>query len=193
MIADNADEGGNFPLDSDAFAALIPSRYAVSSIYLSAYQVNDARQMLFDKINSGSGIINYFGHASSDNLAAENLLGINDAASLVNSGRPFLLTAMTCMTGQYAFPGMDSLSETLMLRKEGAAAVWAPSGLAFHFDSMLLDEYFFRNALRQKGKGKARVLGTSILNAYRSFYDRGGPVYLLDIYNLQGDPAMRLW
>ena len=104
MLADNADEGGNFPGDSDDLAALIPATYQVKKIYLSEYLITDARQMLFSEINSGTSLINYMGHASSDILAAENLLNISDVASLSNSASPFVLSAMTCMAGQYRLP-----------------------------------------------------------------------------------------
>jgi uncharacterized repeat protein (TIGR01451 family) len=198
MLADNPDVGGNFHSDSDDLAAIIPSTYKVkkiylskvTKIYLSQYQITDARQMLFSEINSGTSLINYMGHASSDNLAAEDLLDISDVASLSNSTSPFVLSAMTCMVGQYAFPGADSLSETLMLKKDGgASAVWAPSGLAFNSDSKLLAQYFLGTALKKRGM----VLGSSILNSFRNFYKLGGSSYVFDIYNLQGDPALKLW
>ena len=190
MLADNADSGGDFPADSDELTAIFPSNYLTRKIYLSEYTVDDARRMLFDKINTGTSIINYFGHASSSTLAAEKFLDINDVASLSNINRPFIINGMTCLMGLYAYPGLDSLSETLMLKKDGgAAAVWAPSGLAFHFDSKALDEFFFTTALMKR----ERILGSSILKSFRSFYNSGGPTYLLDIYNLQGDPAMKLW
>lgn len=193
MLADNPDNGGNFPSDSDDLAALIPSKYQVKKIYLSDYLItDDARKMLFSEISSGTSLINYMGHASSDNLAAENLLVKSDVGPLSNSSNPFVLSAMTCMVGQYAYPGADadSLSETLLLKKDGgAAAVWAPSGLAFNSDSKLLAEYFIRTALKKRGM----FLGSAILNSLRNFYSQGGPSYVLDIYNLQGDPALKLW
>lgn len=191
MLADNSDSGGDFPTDSDTLALSFPSAYKIRKIYLSDYPtVADARNILFDKINIGTSIINYFGHAGTSNLAGEKLLDISDVPSLSNTNRPFIMNAMTCMVGQNAFPGVDSLSEALMLKKDGgAAAVWAPSGLAFHFDSKQLDEFFFTTAFM---KNKAR-LGSSILESCRSFYNSGGPTYLLDIYNLQGDPALKLW
>jgi hypothetical protein len=71
----------------------------------------------------------------------------------------------------------------------GAAAVWAPAGLASNADSAALDEFFFAAAMRTRG---AR-LGDALLEAYRSFAGARDARYLLDIYNLQGDPALRLW
>jgi len=190
MLADNADDGGNFPADSDALGARIMAKYQVKKIYLSEYPVADVRQMLFSEISKGTSLINYLGHASSDILAAETLLGLSDVASLSNSASPFVLNAMTCMVGQYAFPGADSLSETLLLKKDGGAtAVWAPSGLAFNSDSKLLAEYFFKTVQKKRGL----ILGSAILGSFKSFYSRGGPSYVLDTYTLQGDPALKLW
>lgn len=188
MMADNADEGGNFPSDSDDLADIIPSRYITNKIYLSQYNVSDARQLLFSEINRGTGLINYIGHATSDHMAGEFLLRAGDVEDLSN--KPFVLSVMACLTGQYAFPGSDSLSEMLLLRKNGgASAVWAPSGLAFNSDSILLYEYFLKTALKKKGA----LLGSAILESFRNFHKQGGPSYVLDIYTLQGDPTMKLW
>ena len=77
-----------------------------------------------------------------------------------------------------------------MLKKDGGAtAVWAPSGLAFNSDSKLVAEYFLRTALKKR----RMILGSAILDSLRSFYSQGGPSYVLDIYNLLGDPALKLW
>jgi hypothetical protein len=37
------------------------------------------------------------------------------------------------------------------------------------------------------------ILGSAILDSFRSFYSQGGPSYVLDTYTLQGDPALKLW
>jgi hypothetical protein len=37
------------------------------------------------------------------------------------------------------------------------------------------------------------VLGDAILQAFRAYRNTGGPSYVLDIYTLLGDPALRMW
>lgn len=190
MLADNQDGGGNFSSDSDDMAALVPPGYSVGKIYLSGYTLAQARQLLFNEINNGTDLLNYTGHAGVDLLASEGLLRISDVASLQNSGKPFVLAAMTCTVGNFALPGYDSLSEALVTKdRGGAVAVWAPTGLSLNFLSKVLDEHLFRGAFGNRGV----ALGDVILRAFKNYHATGGPTYIMDIYNLQGDPALRMW
>jgi len=190
MVADNPDSGGDFTADSDTLASTVPPGYEVKRIYLSELGAAEARRQLFAEMNGGTNLINYLGHASSDMLTAENLFRSDDVAALTNRGLPFVLCGMTCMLGEYGFPGFDSLNETLLLKKDGGAvAVWAPTGLSYNTDAKLLDGYFLSAAM----KGSGTPLGTAILQAFRESQARGIGAYVFDLYNLQGDPALRLW
>jgi hypothetical protein len=189
MLADNQDDGGNFPSDSDDMAALVPAGYSLSKIYLSGYTLAQARQLLFDEIQAGAVLLNYTGHAGVDRMADEGLLRMSDVSTLQNSGNPFVLAAMTCTVGNFALPGYESLSEALITKDSGGAvAVWAPTGLSYNYLSKVLDEYLFRGAFGNRGV----ALGDVILNAFRNYHATGGPAYIVDIYNLQGDPALRM-
>ena len=66
----------------------------------------------------------------------------------------------------------------------GAAAVWGPSGLSSNGEAALLAERFYH-------AGDAR-LGDRILRAIAEFRALGGNVDLPRIYDLIGDPALRL-
>jgi len=190
MLADNQDTGGKFPADSDDIAALVPAGYSVSKIYLSDLTLPQARLLLFNEIQTGALLLNYTGHAGVDLLASEGLLRASDVTSLQNSERPFVLAAMTCTVGNFALPGFDSLSETLVTRdRGGAVAVWAPTGLSYNYLSKVLDEEFFRGGLGHRGV----ALGDVILGAFRNYQTTGKPAYIMDIFNLQGDPALRMW
>lgn len=201
MLADNQDDGGNFPSDSDDLAAFIPAGYSVEKIYLSGYTPAEARQLLFNEIQIGAVLLNYTGHAGADTLAAEGLLRVSDVPALQNSGKYFVLAAMTCSVGNFALPGgFESLSEALVTKESGGAvAVWANTGLSYNYLSKTLNEQFFRSLVPapqsfRSGLQKQRIaLGNVILKAFRNYQITGGPAYIMDMYNLQGDPALRLW
>jgi hypothetical protein len=90
--------------------------------------------------------------------------------------------------GKFANPGFDSLSESLLLKNGGGAvAVWSPTGLSFNDLARVLDEGFFTFAF-----SGSSVLGDTILNALWNYKSQGGPVFMMDIYNLLGDPALRM-
>jgi hypothetical protein len=193
MVADGPDDAGNFPVDSDVVAALLPSQYTAEKIYLSEHTTGDARQLVQDGINNGALLLNYIGHAGLDRFAQEGMLLSSDVNSLTNTiGSEFefpVVTAMTCVAGRFAIPGYDALGELLVLRQGGGAiAAWAPTGLSENDLAVILDESFFSTAFVDE----ENILGEVVLKALVDYAGTGNPVYMLDIYNLLGDPALEM-
>ena len=115
LVADDPDDGGYFPVDSEIIAALFPSRYRpLEKVYLGEYpSVGDARIPLLKYLNKGARFFNYIGHASFDILAMlndEDLLTSDDMASLTNRTNLPIVTAMTCLAGEFAIPGYPTIS-----------------------------------------------------------------------------------
>lgn len=190
MLADNPDQGGQFPTDADSLATLVPPGYSVEKIYLPDFATIDtARQKLLTAFNQGALLIQYIGHAGMDRLAAEGLLKSADVASLQNEDRLPILAAMTCVVNRFEIPGYDTLSEALMLRQGGGTvAVFAPSGASLNSLARDLADRFFR-ALFQ---GQENILGKAILKAMKDYAELGNPAFMLSIYNLLGDPGLEL-
>ena len=189
FLADDPDSGGDFPIDSDGVAALLPPSYTSEKIYLSPGAVDPARQMLLAGINNGAAYLNYIGHAGPDRLASEGFLKTEDVGSMTNAAGLHVMTAMTCLAGKFDLPGFDSLAESLVLKKGGgSAAVWAPTGYSFNSLAKVLDEAFFNAAFN----GSKAVLGDVILKAFKDYSMTGGQPYMIDIYTLLGDPALQL-
>jgi hypothetical protein len=189
MIADNPDQAGDFPVDSNYLASLFPG-YTVETIYLPNFPTaGEARQKILEGFNNGAVLINYIGHAGLDRLANENLLGTGDVPSLQNSDRLPLMTAMTCIVGRFGIPGYDTLSEALLLKTGGgAAAVWAPTGASINHLARILAEKFFIAAF-QAGE---KTLGKAVQKALAGYSLTGEPPYMLYIYTLLGDPALEI-
>lgn len=190
MAAGKADQGaGDFPADSDSVAALLPSGYSVEKVYLSELPLTDARRLLRDDLNSGALFMNYIGHGSVDRLANEGLFLTGDVDSLTNGAQLPVVTAMTCFMNNFSYPGTDSLGEALLLgNNRGAAAVWGPTGLSLEPESIILDKAFFQTVFTDG----ERVLGKAVLSALRTYGKNGNDPFMLRIYNLLGDPALRL-
>jgi hypothetical protein len=190
FLADNPDTGGDFPTDSDDIAILVPPSYHKEKIYLNdPGQISTVRDKLLQEINKGALLLNYIGHAAYSLLAYDGILYTEDLDSWTNYGGLPVLTAMTCVVGMYAYPGLDTLTEAMVLKADGGAvASWAPTGLSYNSLSKILDEEFFKAAFDEADE----VLGDVILEAIEGYDARGGPVYVMDIYNLQGDPALKL-
>jgi uncharacterized repeat protein (TIGR01451 family) len=193
MLADNSDNGGNFSDDSDDIATWVPADYSLTKIYLSELSISEARQQFFDNINSGSLLVNYIGHSGYDRIADEGLLLANDLSGndphLSNKGRLPIFTSMTCLMGQFAIPGFDFLSESLMLHKNGGAiSVWAPSGLSLNPKAKIMDDEFFRAVFSDH----ENILGDAVLKALQGYSKKDADIYMMDIFILFGDPALQI-
>jgi hypothetical protein len=190
MLADDPDDGGNFPADSNGVADIVTPEYTAEKIYLSEHSISEARQLLQDGINNGAFLLNYIGHASLDRLSAEGMLMDSDMDFLDNGDKLPVMTAMTCVAGRFAIPGIDSLGELLVLRQGGGAiAAWAPTGLSLNELALILDKEFFCAVFEDEEK----ILGEMVLRALEDYAWAGKPRFMLDIYNLMGDPALQMW
>lgn len=189
MLADNPDNAGDFPQDSSYLASLFPG-YTVQLIHLPDFPTEEqARQKVLEGINNGAVLVNYIGHAGLDRLGNEKLLWSGDMSALQNWDQLPLVTAMTCIVGRFSIPGLDTLSEELLLKSNGgAAAVWAPTGASLNDLGRQLAEKFFIAAF-QAGE---KTLGQAVKKALADYNVLGGPPFMLYIYNLLGDPALEI-
>jgi hypothetical protein len=89
----------------------------------------NAEAALLGGINQGQKLVNYAGHASV-NLWRGNFLTDSSALTLTNGQSLPFFVMMTCLTGAFDDPSLDSLSESLMNAPQGGAAfVWASSAI----------------------------------------------------------------
>lgn len=189
LLSDGPDRGTVFAMENDRVAAQLPFPFQAEPIDLGSEPLSVARDRLFAGLAAGAGLVSYLGHGGLDRLASGGLLTSADVAGLNNGDRLPVLTAMTCTVNRFAVPGVPSLGEVLVENPSGGAiAVLGPSGLADSADSRQLAEIFYR---RTAERGTLR-LGDLILRSYAELRAQGGDESLLDIYNLIGDPALRL-
>ncbi|MBN1268456.1 MAG: hypothetical protein JXB04_02630 [Kiritimatiellae bacterium] len=184
LAADNPDNGGDFPVSSDSIGSLLPRDYALEKVYLSELGLGDARTQLIGAINKGAAFVNYFGHGGINLLAAEGLFTSGDAGALTNGNRLPVVVSLSCVVGQFALPGFDCLSETLLLSPGGAVAVWSPTGESYNHGAEILASGLYRTLFQ----GGEKVLGDAVVRTLGEFDQPW--VYMLKIYNLLGDPAM---
>jgi hypothetical protein len=189
MLSDDADEAGSFPADAREVAALLPATHQARSISLEFLAPAAARSSLAWEWSRGAALVNYIGHGGLDTLAAEGLLTGDDAPNLTSEGRLPVLGAFTCMAGLYANPGFDSLAESLLLAPgSGALAVWSPAGASYNDLAKTLNAGLFRNLF----PGRPVRLGDAVRRALASYRASGSDPFMMDIYNLLGDPALVL-
>lgn len=191
LAADKADPAvGDFRADSEDLATLLPAGMALSRIYLDELAITPARSALIGGINQGAGWVNFLGHGGSDRLSAQGLLTVNDLGALVSAGRLPVVSALTCAANRFEVPGYPPLGARLTLDPDGGAiAVWSPTGLSLNAPAVelgvgLLDAVF---------RGWAPTLGEAVRDALQANAGQPAvPSYLLRVYTLLGDPAVRL-
>ena len=190
LAADNADHAGSFANDSDGLADLLPSSSSISRIYLDTLPPAVAQALLLDSFGGSAGLINYVGHGGVDVLADEGLLTTADVAALPAVPRLPVLTALSCLVGQFALPGYDGLGEVLVQQPAaGAIAVWAPCAMEENDDSVRLGAWFMQASF---GPSSAQTLGDVVRDAISAGAAQGVPLGVLQTYNLLGDPALSL-
>ena len=174
----------------DLIGKIVPPGHTTEKIYLSEQpSAREANRLVLDALNKGVFVMNYFGHGGVDRMATEGMLTKDDVPFLRTRGTLPIVTAMTCVVGQFAIPGYDSLSEVLVLHDRGAIAMLAPTGLSMNEEAKMLDEEFFYGIFDDSAG--AKTLGEILVKAFE-FYATRGERYILEINNLLGDPAMPL-
>jgi hypothetical protein len=188
FLSDNGDNGGDFGGDSAASAARLGGTMGV----LWANLAGDAaatRGQVIGALGEGLGLFHYFGHAGVDRLATEGLLTSVDVDALSNGDRTPLAMIMTCVAGNYGYPGYDSLGVRMTQNPAGGAiATWSSSSLEMQADSSVLSQ----GVLARLADGSRPTFGEAIRSALAASRDAGSPLATRLTYNLFGDPAVAL-
>jgi hypothetical protein len=192
LLADKTDPAaGYFSNDSDWVAELLPAGANASQIYLDRDEIGSARSLLFQGMNRGAGWVNYIGHGGIDRFGGSSaLLASNDMGTLQSTGPLPVVSALTCAANRFEVPGYAALGELLALDADGGAiAVWAPTGLSLNEPAVRLNRSLFAAVFQQW----APTVGEAVQQALRDNTRRQDvPAYMLRIYSLLGDPALKL-
>ena len=189
LIADDADEAGNFARDADEIASTLFATRPTTKIYLSELGSTSTRASIVQNFDDGASLVSYLGHGAIHLWADENLLNAGDVGALAPQSRQPLLLTMNCLNGYFHFPYFDSLAEALLKAEgKGAIAAFSPSGLSLNAPA----HRYHKALLRELLSGEHNRLGDAVLEAQKRYADTGAFPELLSIYHLFGDPALRI-
>ena len=194
LAADAASPGSDYPADADALGALFPPDYQVDRFYLGQVGIAPARDTLFMGLNQGYAYSHFVGHASHIGMGNGGLLTAFDLDLLDNGDRLPVVTMQTCLAAQFGHPGQERIGERLSVAPDkGAIAVWGASTLTLNSAARSLVRGFYEATFPTDPEtmGELRI-GEAILKAKKAYAASGGPDYLLDVYNLLGDPATEM-
>lgn len=187
LVADDADLGGDFPAASSALAAALPPGLALTRIDADPGQMPASRSRLQAALREGQALMSYVGHGGLDRLSTEGLLLTSDVAGLGNAPHLPVVTALTCLISQFAYPTVTSLGEELVLRSDGGAiALYGPTWMSHNSPASALGGFLLPE-LAAPGGGR---LGDRLLRGLDAYAAAGGDRSMLRLYTLLGDPAL---
>ena len=141
-------------------------------------------------IDDGSFLVAYFGHGSVNMWGKDRLFSTEDVQGLSNEGRLPVVVNMTCLTGLFTHPKIESLAEALLWQSTGGAvAVLAPTSL-----TLPTDQGFLSQALVDAMVANPDLTLGDILQEARTKVpdDTPGTLDVMQTFLLFGDPALQL-
>jgi CSLREA domain-containing protein len=188
MVADNADEAGDFEQNSEAIASTLNGR-DVKKIYLRELGSVATKREILESFDRGASLVSYAGHGGIALWASESIFESADVASLTPQARQPIVMTMNCLNGFFHFPYFDALAESLLKAgSKGAVAAFSPSGLSLNGPAHV----YHQALMTELTSGRHERLGDAVLAAQQRYADSGFFPELLAIYHLFGDPALTL-
>lgn len=179
----------SFQRDAQSFLDRFPGAFQKSLVNPAA-GATGAHLEIRERIDSGNLVVAYFGHGSVQMWGKDRLFTTEDVAELSNQGRYPLVVNMTCLTGLFTHPNVESLAEAFLWHHNGGAiAVLAPTSL-----TLPTDQSFLSNALVDALiSDPDQAIGEALLAARRQVPANIAAVRdVMDTFLLFGDPAMVL-
>jgi hypothetical protein len=189
LVADNPDDAGDFERDAREIAEGVLAGRRVETLFLGELGASVLRERLTDRLDEGASLASYLGHGGIHLWASENVFDTTDVASLSPQGRQPILLTLNCLNGYFHFPYFDSLGEAMVKAEgRGAIAAFSPSGLSLDAPAHRFHQALMRALLDRSN----RRLGDAVLKAQEEYASTGAFPELLAIYQLLGDPSLRL-
>jgi hypothetical protein len=174
---------------SDAWATTLNTDWNTDFANLDQMTIADARNLLFQRINTGATLVNYFGHSSPIAWTYKGLLNINDIPNLQNTGKPFVVAQYGCWNTYFVNPRQESLGQLfLMTENRGAAAVLGSTTNNYLHSQNYLGQY-----LTPKLATPGMTIGQALLSAKQEMA-AAMPAFL-EIglgWSILGDPTLVL-
>ncbi len=187
VIADGQE--ATFRTDADNFVAVIPEDYRVD-VLAPEKGATDAPQAIKTRLDQGEWLVIYFGHGSINMWGKDKIFTRQDIASLENKDRLPIVLNLTCLTGLFTHPKMESLAEGFLWEpKGGAVAVLAPTSLTLAEDQSYLSYAIARQLF---GDPQARLGDVFAAAQKRVLAENPAAQDVLRTFLLFGDPALRV-
>ncbi|MGQ9600229.1 MAG: C25 family cysteine peptidase [Anaerolineae bacterium] len=198
---DPKNAGSFHDLSDNVIYNYVPPFYDVSRIYLlnpstplpsaTCNTGAECKQQLLDRINAGTLLVNYIGHAAQTMWSGSKILDLAAISSMTNADRFPIMLPMTCLEGYFIWPyaGTECLGEAMVRATgRGSVASWSPAGLGVAHGHDQLNKGFLQAVLSDG----IRELGPATYVGKFRLYQFGFNLDQIDTYHILGDPALRI-
>jgi hypothetical protein len=188
IVVDKSDPAaGNFQASADKVAALVPNGLTVEQIAVDTLGESGTNSKVVNAFQQGGGILHYIGHSSLIKYGRTGkLLTADEIAAMNDLSKPMLMVSMSCSSASFGYPPMNSIGESAVLKKNGAAVgFFGATGLSYNYLADIMADGFY-SSLSDPAVGR---IGDAVLRAKQQYAEQEAMPYTLDIYNLLGDPA----
>ena len=188
LVADTPGQAGDFEADVEDIRETFLFGRETATLKVRELG-SEARPAILGAFDEGASLMSYVGHGGSAVWSSSNVLNSWDAPALLAQSRQPLLLTLNCLNGYFVAPNFDSLSEALVKAEgRGAIAAVSPSGLSLDGPAHV----YHRALMAEVTSGRHGRLGDAILAAQTSYAETGLMPELVTIYQLLGDPALKI-
>jgi hypothetical protein len=188
FVADTPDAAGDFEADVEDVRASFLAYRATQTLRVRELG-GAAKGAILEAFDEGASLMSYVGHGGTAVWSSSGVLASWDAPLLRAQSRQPVLLTMNCLNGYFVAPNLDALPEAfLKAQGRGAIAAFSPSGLSLDGPA----HEYHRALTAELASGAHPRLGDAILAAQKTYAQTGLMPELLAVYQLLGDPAMRI-
>ncbi|RPH99318.1 MAG: hypothetical protein EHM72_11370, partial [Calditrichaeota bacterium] len=189
--------GGDFRSQGIALSKTIPLPFNTRMLFTVRDQSQEdpyfgGTSDLLDYFDLGCNVITFHGHGGGAIWADNGLLRFEDGNRIYTGGKSPFVLSMTCFTGSFESPGVESLADALLFSTfEGAIAMLGASGVGWTWNDYFLQTELMKQicAFPQLTLGEQLMAGKI---SYQVHYKTSQAVSQINQYHLLGDPATRL-
>ncbi|WP_372746105.1 type IX secretion system sortase PorU [Lutibacter sp.] len=200
LIADDIDATGEetLQINMEKIADTIANRkplFNLNKIYLDAYkQVTTSGGNKYPTVNtdivntieSGTVMVNYFGHGGENGWASESVFNVSEIKELTNEYKLPLFVTVTCEFSRFDNPGHSTAGEYLLWNSEGGASSLISTTREIYISvGQSFNEALVKNLLNFSGEDN--TIAEALMKTKNSFStSQRYFIYMI------GDPAMKM-
>jgi hypothetical protein len=184
-IADRDDQ--SFRMNSESFLSVFQQNRKTNLLILPN---NTSANQLGNFLDKNLEVIVYYGHGSISQWGRDGILKKEDIKNFYQDDYLPIVIQMTCLSGYFVHPEVQSISESMLLKSNGGAiAVIAPTSLTLPTDQQVLST----SLAKQYVSDNHNRVGDVFIAAWnQAAMGRIKMDDLLNTYLLLGDPALLL-